>query len=50
MQDYLGLGSEARVNVPGVAEDNWCWRMLPGQTTPALAEEIRGLTHTFSRC
>ena len=50
LQDYLGLGSESRINVPGVAEDNWCWRLRPGMTTPALAEEIRELTHSFSRC
>lgn len=50
LQDYLGLGSEARINVPGVADNNWCWRLRPGKTTPALAEEIRALTHTFSRC
>ena len=50
LQDYLGLGSEGRINVPGVAEDNWCWRMRPGMTTPALAEEIKELTHAFSRC
>ena len=50
LQDYLGLGSESRINVPGVAEDNWCWRLHPNQTTSALAREIRELTHTFSRC
>ena len=50
MQDYLGLGSEARLNVPGVAEGNWCWRLLPGQVTEALAEEIRAMTAAFSRC
>ena len=50
LQDYLGLGSESRINVPGVAEGNWCWRLRPGKTTPALAEEIRELTHAFSRC
>ena len=50
MQDYLALGAEARVNVPGVAENNWCWRMLPGKTTPELAQEIRQLTYTFGRC
>ena len=50
LQDYLGLGSEARINVPGVADNNWCWRLRPGKTTPALAEELRALTHAFSRC
>ena len=41
-QDLLGLGSEARINVPGVAEGNWNWRLLPDQADGALAEEIRG--------
>lgn len=50
MQDYLGLGSEARINVPGVAEGNWCWRLLPGQLTKSLAEEIHTLTEAFGRC
>ncbi len=50
MQDYLGLGSEARLNVPGVAEGNWCWRLLPGQATETLAREIRAMTAAFSRC
>ena len=49
LQDYLGLGSEARINVPGVAEGNWRWRLteLPPMT---LAKEIRQLTYTYGRC
>ncbi len=31
MQDFLKLGSEARMNTPGVAEGNWRWR-LPAQS------------------
>jgi 4-alpha-glucanotransferase len=27
MQDYLGLGNEARMNTPGTGEGNWQWRM-----------------------
>ena len=50
MQDYLALGEEARINVPGVAENNWAWRMLPRKTTKKLAREIRRLTYTFGRC
>ncbi len=49
MQDYLGLGSEARTNVPGVAEGNWRWRM----TAPAggeLAAEIKAMTARYGRC
>lgn len=50
MQDWLGLGSEARINVPGVAEGNWRWRLLPGQVSGALADEIRVFTYTYGRC
>ena len=49
VQDYLGLGTEARINVPGVAKGNWGFRLQSGLTTPALAEEIREITHTFAR-
>lgn len=34
MQDVLLLGSEARMNVPGVADGNWKWRM----DGPSVAE------------
>lgn len=50
MQDYLGLGSEHRVNVPGVAQGNWRWRMLPGAASAVLAEEIRAMTEAYGRC
>ena len=50
MQDYLALGSEARINVPGIGGGNWRWRMLPGAATETLAMEIKALTHTFGRC
>ena len=41
MQDYLHLGSEARMNFPGTVGGNWLWRMCPGEATDALAQEIR---------
>lgn len=50
IQDYLALGCEARMNVPGVAGGNWRWRMLPEQVTGALADEIRALTACYGRC
>lgn len=40
MQDYLGLGSEARLNVPGTTMNNWRWRMLPEQLSPQVKETI----------
>ena len=50
MQDYLALGSEGRINVPGTAEGNWRWRMAPGAAAPSLAAEIRELTGIYGRC
>ena len=39
-----GLGSEARMNAPGVAGGQWRWRLHDGQLTPALARRLRRLT------
>lgn len=50
LQDYLGLGSESRINVPGIGQGNWRWRLLPGQVTAELAEEIRDMTALYGRC
>ncbi len=49
MQDYLGLGSEARMNVPGTTINNWGWRMLPGQLKPESMELIRKMVRKYSR-
>ena len=50
MQDVLGLGGEARMNVPGlVAERNWSWRLEPGALTPALAARLRAATAEAGR-
>lgn len=39
--DLLGLGSEARINVPGTAEGNWCWRLPADALDDALADRVR---------
>jgi 4-alpha-glucanotransferase len=39
MQDILGLGSEARMNVPGIADGNWEWRLEPAMIEDRLARE-----------
>ena len=38
LQDLLGLGSEARMNLPGSAEGQWGWRAAADSLTPELAE------------
>ena len=49
MQDYLGLGNEARINRPSTLGGNWCWRLLPGEFTPALEGRIARITACFGR-
>ena len=49
MQDYLELGSEARMNTPGEMYGNWQWRMLPNQNTPGLAKRIASVTKLYGR-
>ena len=49
IQDFLGLGSEARINTPGVASGNWQWRLKEGVLTDELAERIAKLTKVYSR-
>ncbi|MCR5418981.1 MAG: 4-alpha-glucanotransferase [Lachnospiraceae bacterium] len=50
MQDYLGLGNEARLNLPSTLGGiNWQWRMLPGQATDELAERIRRMAFVYGR-
>jgi 4-alpha-glucanotransferase len=48
-QDVLGLGSEARMNRPGVARGNWTWRLEPGQLTTELAARLRTLAERTRR-
>ena len=51
LQDYLGLGSEGRINVPGtVGDGNWSFRLPEGAFTEELAERIRALTALYGRC
>ena len=49
IQDFLGLGSEARINTPGLASGNWQWRLKEGVLTDQLAERIAKLTKVYSR-
>jgi 4-alpha-glucanotransferase len=49
MQDYLGLGTEARMNVPSTTGNNWNWRMQEDQLRPDLASKLRELNRTYGR-
>jgi 4-alpha-glucanotransferase len=49
VQDVLGLGSEARMNIPGRARGNWRWRVPADAFTPQLAERLRQLAEVSGR-
>ncbi|MDH5617796.1 MAG: 4-alpha-glucanotransferase [Gammaproteobacteria bacterium] len=49
LQDYLGLGSEARINTPGIAGGNWRWRVLDSQLTPELCDNTASLVIASQR-
>ena len=49
LQDVLSLGSEARMNKPGVAEGNWRWRFRLDQFRPEVIDRLAELTHLFNR-
>jgi 4-alpha-glucanotransferase len=48
-QDVLGLGSDSRMNRPGVTNGNWRWRLERGALTPALARRLRSLAERHGR-
>jgi 4-alpha-glucanotransferase len=48
-QDLLELGSEARMNLPGIAKGNWGWRIQTGVLTEKLAQRLRSLTMEYGR-
>ena len=49
VQDVLGLGADARMNVPGVAENQWRWRLRDGVLKPAVAHRLKELTELSDR-
>ncbi len=49
MQDYLELGSDARMNCPGVLGNNWVWRAQAGFASDELCTHIRSLTELYGR-
>ena len=49
MQDYMGLDNSARMNHPSTLGGNWEWRMLPGQFTESLRQQIAALSQLYGR-
>ena len=49
MQDYLGLGSEARINTPGTSSNNWRWRVCESQLTDKLNAQVASMVTNSGR-
>jgi len=49
LQDILGLPSDSRMNLPGTAGGNWCWRFRAGELTGKLAKKLREMTELYGR-
>ena len=49
LQDVLGLGSQARMNLPGTTGSNWRWRCPPGALTGTLAARLNEMVRLYER-
>mgnify|MGYP002582002486 CR=1 FL=1 len=49
VQDYLGLGKEARINTPSTLGGNWEWRMSAQDCTSQLAARMLELATVYGR-
>ena len=48
-QDILGLGSRARMNVPGVGHGNWLWRLDQLKLSANLSKRLAALSQNTGR-
>jgi len=49
LQDVLGLGGEARMNLPNSTSGNWSWRFKAGALTNEIGERLKTLTELYGR-
>ncbi len=49
LQDLLGLGSRARMNIPGTAVGNWTWRFPEAELTRFVAERMATFASLYGR-
>ena len=49
LQDFLGLGSEARINTPGTSGGNWRWRVIDAQITPDICDNVASMVSASRR-
>jgi 4-alpha-glucanotransferase len=49
LQDVLGLGNDARMNLPASTKGNWDWRFRRGTLTTQVSARLRHLTELYGR-
>jgi 4-alpha-glucanotransferase len=49
LQDVLGLGSEARMNIPARESGNWSWRYRREQLDSRVRSRLKEMTETYGR-
>ena len=49
LQDVLGLGSEARMNLPNSTAGNWLWRFKAEALTDKIGQRLRDLSQLYGR-
>ncbi len=49
LQDVLGLGSEARMNLPATSSGNWRWRFEKSELTPEHILRLREMVALYDR-
>ena len=49
MQDFLGLGSAARLNKPGTTSNNWRWRVTEKQLSEEFCQSVAKLVQENAR-
>ena len=49
MQDILGLGNKARMNLPASTSGNWYWRFRTGDISDEIVLRLKNLTEIYGR-
>lgn len=49
MQDILGLGSNARMNLPASKDGNWAWRYKRDMMEPEITKRLKSITELYGR-
>ena len=49
LQDLLGLGTEARMNLPATSSGNWRWRFTRDQLNTGITSRLRELSEIYQR-